>query len=135
VANECSVYYKQAIDSLIAAGIKEPADFFWAGVFAGICEQVMMKVKPAGMIGSDMPHAEEATRLIAEVYRLHRERLDKPTGGFEVWVCRKDDEEALLNLKRLQSGGLDWAEYHALRGRLCGYTDDMIHAYTEGIWP
>lgn len=133
---ECSHYYRQAIDRLIERGIDHPAETFWAGVFVGICEQVMMKVKPAGMMTSEMPRCEEITEIIADVYGLHRVRLDRPgEETFEVWVCRRDDPVTIDELDRLQKGGLSWGEYHQLRGKLCGYSDDLIRAYTEGTWP
>lgn len=135
MASDCTAYFNRVISQLAANGITNPADTFWAGVFAGICEQVLMKVKPAGMVGSEMPRAEEITSIVTGIYRLHRERLDKPTGGFEVWVCRSDDEATLNDLKRLSAADLDWDEYHALRGRLCGYSDAVIRKYTEGVWP
>lgn len=135
MANECSVYYNKIIAALTEADIVQPEQVFWAGVFAGICEQVMMKVKPAGMVTSYSSQAEESSRIVADAYKLHRERLDKSAGGFEIWVCRPDDAETQRDIARLMAGGLDWGEYHALRGRLCGYTDDVIRTYTEGVWP
>jgi len=135
MANECTVYYQRAITALNDAGIRNPAEMFWAGVFAGICEQVMMKVKPAGMVASDMPRATETSSIVAEIYHLHREVINKPGGGFEVWVVRPDNASALADLERLVAGGLDWGEFHALRGRLCGYSEDVIRTYTEGVWP
>jgi len=133
--NECSVYYMRAIAALSEVGISQPAEMFWAGVFAGICEQVMMKVKPAGMVASDMSRADEASSIISEVYKLHREIIRKPGGAFEIWVCRPDDKSTLADLARLIAGGLDWGAYHALRGSLCGYSDEVIRTYTEGVWP
>ncbi len=135
MTNECSVYYVRSVTALEEAGIRQPGEMFWAGVFAGICEQVMMKVKPAGMVSSDIPRAEDASRIVAAVYRLHREVISKPAGGFEIWVCRPDDAAARSDLTRLMSGGLNWGEYHALRGRLCGYSEEIIRTYTEGVWP
>lgn len=133
---DCTHYYTKAIDRLIDAGINEPTETFWAGVFVGICEQVMMKVKPAGMMASEMPHYDEITEVISDVYGLHRVRLDRPgTDKFEIWVCRKNDPVTITELSKLGSGGLSWGDYHRLRGKLCGYSDDLIKAYTEGTWP
>lgn len=113
---ECSHYYKQSLDRLMQLDIVRPEETFWAGVFVGICEQVMMKVKPAGMIGSEMPRAEEITQAIAAVYGLHWMRLDRAgTERFEVWVCRPDDAETIAELTRLGDRNLSWGEYHRLR--------------------
>ena len=133
---ECSHYYRRVIDALVQHGVSRPEETFWAGVFVGICEQVMMKVKPAGMMGSEMPRCEEICRIVAETYGLHWTRLDRPgSDTFEVWVCRRDDRATIEELARLRRGGMSWAEYHTLRGKLCGYSDDLIRAYTEGTWP
>lgn len=133
---ECTHYYQRVIDRLAKAGIHHPDEYFWAGVFVGICEQVMMKVKPAGMMGSEMPRCEEISRIAAEVYGLHWTRLERPgVDEFEVWVCRIDDRTTIEELAKLKGGGLSWGEYHTLRGKLCGYSDDLIRAYTEGTWP
>lgn len=96
-----------------------------------------MKVKPAGMMGSEMPRCEEITRIVADVYRLHRIRLERPgSERFEIWVCRRDDQTTIDELNKLsQPGGMSWGEYHRLRGKLCGYSEDLIRAYTEGTWP
>ena len=133
---DCTRYYRNVIDALVDRGIMQPSETFWAGVFVGICEQVMMKVKPAGMMGSEMPRCEEITQIVADVYGLHRVRYDKPGDeGFEVWVCRRDDTATREALERLGRGGLSWGEYHRLRGQLCGYSEDLIRAYTDGAWP
>ena len=133
---DCTRYYQRVLETLAKQGIDQPAEVFWAGIFVGICEQVMMKVKPAGMIGSEMPRCEEITKAVADIYGLHWVRLDLPgSERFEVWVCRKDDAETQKALSRLGEPGLSWGEYHRLRGELCGYSEDLIRAYTEGIWP
>lgn len=133
---DCTQYYRRVIEALMERGIDHPAETFWAGVFVGICEQVMMKVKPAGMMGSEMPRCEEITKAVADIYGLHWVRLERPgSERFEVWVCRKDDTATLEELGRLGETGLNWGEYHRLRGELCGYSEDLIRAYTEGIWP
>jgi len=133
---ECSHYYRRVIDALLQKGISHPSETFWAGVFVGICEQVAMKVKPAGMMGSEMPRCEEISKIVAEAYGLHWTRFDRPASErFEVWVCRRDDLATIEELQRLHEGGLSWGEYHTLRGKLCGYSEDLIRAYTEGTWP
>lgn len=133
---DCTQYYRKVIDALIARGIDHPSETFWAGVFVGICEQVMMKVKPAGMIGSEMPRCEEITQIVADIYNLHRVRLEKPGDErFEIWVCRRDDTTTMEELEKLQEPGMSWGEYHRLRGKLCGYSDELIRTYTEGTWP
>ena len=63
---DCTQYYRKVIDALAGRGIHEPSETFWAGVFVGICEQVMMKVKPAGMMGSEMPRGDH--QIVADVY-------------------------------------------------------------------
>lgn len=134
--SECTFYYRRVIDRLLEDGIDRPSETFWAGVFVGICEQVMMKVKPAGMMGSEMPHCEEITRIVADVYGLYWTKLDRPgSEAFEVWVCRKDDRATIDDLARLGERGMSWGEYHRLRGMLCGYSEDLIRAYTDGAWP
>lgn len=135
MSSECTAYCVQAIKELSAVDVKDPTETFWAGFFTCLCEQVMMRVKPAAMVDSEMPRAEEVTRVVAAVYDLYRERLEKPTGGYEIWVCRPDDEDTLADLTRLREEGLDWGEYHSLRGRLCGYPSTMIRRYTDGVWP
>lgn len=133
---ECSHYYRRVIDALMREEINHPAETFWAGVFVGICEQVMMKVKPAGMMGSEMPHCDKISKIVADCYGLYWTRLDKPgSDEYEVWVCRRDDRQTIEELAKLRQGGLSWGEYHTLRGKLCGYSDDLIRAYTEGVWP
>lgn len=133
---ECTEYYRKVIDVLVQSGVDQPSETFWAGVFVGICEQVMMKVKPAGMMGSEMPRCEEITRIVADVYGLHRVRLERPGAErFEIWVCRRDDHTTIEELDRLGASGMSWGEYHQLRGKLCGYSEDLIRAYTEGAWP
>lgn len=133
---ECTHYYRRVIDELRSKGIDHPSETFWAGVFVGICEQVMMKVKPAGMMGSEMPRCEEITTIVADVYGLYWARLERPgSERYEIWVCRADDAATIEELKRLGSSGLSWGDYHRLRGQLCGYSEDLIRAYTEGSWP
>ncbi len=134
--SDCTYYYRRVIDRLLESGVERPSETFWAGVFVGICEQVMMKVKPAGMMGSEMPRCEEITRVVADVYGLYWTKLDRPgSESFEVWVCRKDDRATIQELARLGESEMSWGEYHALRGKLCGYSEDLIKAYTEGAWP
>lgn len=134
--SECSYYYRRVIERLLEQGVNHPAETFWAGVFVGICEQVLMKVKPAGMMGSEMPHCEEITKTVAEVYGLYWTRHDRPGAeSFEIWVCRLDDQVTIDDVERLGEPGMSWGEYHSLRGRLCGYSEDLIRAYTEGTWP
>lgn len=136
MVSECTHYYQRVIENLVARGIERPDETFWAGVFVGICEQVMMKVKPAGMMGSEMPRCQEITQVIAETYGLHWIRIDRPgTNKYEVWVCRRDDRTTIDELAKLAEGGMSWGDYHTLRGKLCGYSEDLIRAYTEGVWP
>ncbi len=134
--SECTHFYQRVVDALKENGIDDPAETFWAGVFVGICEQVMMKVKPAGMMGSEMPRCEETSRVVADTYGLYWTRLDRPgSEKYEVWVCRRDDRTTIEELSKLREGGMSWGEYHTLRGKLCGYSEDLIRAYTEGAWP
>lgn len=133
---ECTHYYRRVIDALLEKGVEHPAETFWAGVFVGICEQVMMKVKPAGMIGSEMPRCEEISQVVADIYGLYWIRLDRPgSDAYEIWVCRRDDRTTIEELGLLRQGGLSWGEYHRLRGKLCGYSEELIRAYTDGTWP
>ncbi|MGI6542742.1 MAG: hypothetical protein ACOX44_06765 [Limnochordia bacterium] len=135
MANECSLYYKRVFQALEVGDSKEAERIFWAGILTGICEQVMMRVKPAGMVTAQTEKAEQIAAIVCDVYQLHCMRLDKPTGGYEIWVCRLDDEETTAALAQLKTGRLDWGQYHALRGRLCGYPEEAIRHYTDGVWP
>jgi hypothetical protein len=135
MANECSLYYKQVFQALGVSESKEAEYIFWAGILTGICEQVMMQVKPAGMVSAQTEKAEQVAAIVSEVYQLHYMRLDKPTGGYEIWVCRLDDDASIAALDQLKSGQLNWGQYHALRGRLCGYPEGAIRDYTDGVWP